>query len=262
MVDRYILINKIFERWVIRLKNVIALPVEFEREQIKLTIFPTIIQDENNLILVDCGFPGFVGQIKEAMKQVGVSIQDLTKIIITHHDHDHIGALKEIVSLYPEVEVLCSEKQVPYITGQKKSLRLAQAEENHKVLNESERVANQKFMDMILAVQHVTKVTTVKDGELLPICGGVQIIDTSGHMPGHISVYIPSEKTLIAGDALGIQNGDLCIANPQFVLDMKMAVRSIEKISHLDVEKVICYHGGEYDKDVKAKFKQIINAPY
>ncbi len=244
------------------LKNIIALPLEFKREQIKLTIFPTILRDENNLVLVDCGYHGFLGQIEEAMKQVGVSIKDLTKIIITHHDHDHIGALKEIVSLYPEVEVLCSEKQAPFITGQEKSLRLAQLEENHKVLNGTERVQNQKFMNMILSVQHVTKVTTVKDGEILPICGGVQVVDTSGHMPGHISLYIPSEKTLISGDALGVQNGDLCIANPQFVLDMKKAVKAIEKISHYDIEKVICYHGGEYDKDVKAKFKQILNTPY
>jgi glyoxylase-like metal-dependent hydrolase (beta-lactamase superfamily II) len=244
------------------LKNVIVLPLEFKFEQIKLTIFPTIIQDENNLVLVDCGFPGFVGQIEEAMKQHGVSIENLTKIIITHHDHDHMGALKEIVSLYPNVEVLCSEKQAPYITGKEKSLRLAQLEQNHKLLNETEKVENQKFMDLIVSVQKVAKVTTVKDGEVLPLCGGVQIIDTSGHMPGHISVYIPSEKTLIAGDALGVQNGDLCIANPQFVLDMKTAVRSIEKISHLDIEKVICYHGGAYDKDVKAKFKQILNTPH
>lgn len=244
------------------LKNVVVLPLKFKFEQIKLAIFPTLIQDENNLVLVDCGYPGFVGQIEEAMKQVGASIKDLTKIIISHHDHDHIGALKEIVSLYPNIEVLCSEKQAPFITGQEKSLRLAQLEEKHKVLNEAERVANRKFMDMILAVQHVTKVRAVKDGEILPVCDGVQIIDTSGHMPGHISVYIPSEKTLIAGDALGVQNGDLCIANPQFVLDMKMAVKAIEKVSHLDIEKVICYHGGAYDKDVKAKFKQILNTPY
>jgi glyoxylase-like metal-dependent hydrolase (beta-lactamase superfamily II) len=244
------------------LKNIIALPLEFNREQIKLTIFPTILRDENNLVLVDCGYPGFLGQIEEAMKQVGVSIKALTKIIITHHDHDHIGALKEIVSLYPEVEVLCSEKQAPFITGQKKSLRLAQLEEKHKVLNETERVENQKFMDMILSVQHVTKVTTVKDGEILPICGGVQVVDTSGHMPGHISLYIPSEKTLISGDALGVQNADLCIANPQFVLDMKTAVKSIEKVSHYDIEKVICYHGGEYNQDIKTKFKKILNTSY
>ena len=243
------------------LKKVIALPLEFKREEMKLTIFPTLIQDENNLILVDCGYPGFGEKIAEAMKQVGGSIQDLTKIIITHHDHDHIGALKEIVSLYPQVEVLCSEKQAPFVTGQEKSLRLVQAEEKHKALNEVEREQNQKFMDMILSVQHVTKVTTVKDGEILPVCGGVQIIDTSGHMPGHISVYIPSEKTLIAGDALGGQNGNLCIANPQFVLDMKTAIKAVEKLSHYDIEKVICYHGGEYDKDVKAKFKQILNTP-
>lgn len=244
------------------LKNIIALPLEFKFEQIKLTIFPTILQDENNLVLVDCGYLGFVGQIEKAMKQRGLSIKDLIKIIITHHDHDHMGALKEIVDLYPDIEVICSEKQAPYITGKEKSLRLAQLEENHKLLNETERVQNQKFMDMILSVQTVTKVTTVKDGEVLPICGGVQIIDTSGHMPGHISVYIPSKKTLIAGDALGVQNGDLCIANPQFVLDMKTAVKSIEKISHYDIEKVICYHGGEYNKDIKAKFKQILNTPY
>lgn len=47
---------------------------------------------------------------------------------------------------------------------------------------------------------------------------------TPGHTPGHISLYFLQSKTLVAGDAVVIENGVLDIANPQFALDLEAAV--------------------------------------
>ncbi|CAH2214383.1 Metal-dependent hydrolase [Tepidibacter aestuarii] len=239
-------------------KYVLPLPLNFKFKDIELTIHPTILNDDKDLILVDCGYPYFEKQIQQAMKRLGFSISDITKIIITHHDHDHMGALKEIIDHYSNIEVFCSADQAPYITGKKKSLRLIQAEKNHIFLNDEDKIKNQEFIDMIASVKNINNVTIVNDGDILPYCEGIEIINTSGHMPGHISVYIPKEKTLIAGDALGVCNDNLCIANPQFVLDMDRATHSIDKLLKYDIKKIICYHGGEYSNDVRNSLKRIV----
>lgn len=241
------------------MKYTISLPIRVKAGAMESTIHPVVIRDEKNLILVDCGFPNLLPNIEDAILQTGAQMHMLTKIIITHHDHDHMGSLKAFTEKYPGVEIYCSKEQAPYVTGKKKSLRLIQAEMRHKTLQtEVEKLANQKFMDVILSVEYVDLVITVKDGDVFPECGGIEIIDTSGHMPGHLCVYVRQEKTLIAGDALIIENGVLQGPSPRFTLDMPAAIQSLEKLMTYDIERVICYHGGEYSGDVKSSLLKII----
>ncbi len=70
-------------------------------------------------------------------------------------------------------------------------------------------------------------------------------------MPGHISLYLPSSKALIAADAVVIEDGKLNIANPDFALDLDEAVRSVERLMDYDIEQLICYHGGLYAGDAR-----------
>lgn len=91
----------------------------------------------------------------------------------------------------------------------------------------------------------------------IDFCGGIEIIETPGHMPGHISIYIKESRTLIAGDALVIEDNKLTIANPQYTLDMGEAKKSINKLLNYDIDKIICYHGGVYQTDIKDALENI-----
>ena len=82
------------------------------------------------------------------------------------------------------------------------------------------------------------------DGEILDWCGGCTIIETPGHTPGHISVFVNQKKVMITGDAAVLENGKLVIANPQYALDLKEAEASLRKIAAYDAKEMICYHGG------------------
>lgn len=84
------------------------------------------------------------------------------------------------------------------------------------------------------------------------------IIHTPGHTKGHISLYYPKDKILIAGDAILVENGELDLANPSFTLDLEAAVRSVEKIKILNPDKIICYHGGMLNKNVIEKLTVLI----
>lgn len=192
------------------------------------------------------------------MNKIELSLSQLTKIIITHHDHDHMGALREIKERYPAVEILCSKEEAPYITGQRKSLRLQQAEAVQDTLPESEMEGGKLFQSFIASIRKVDDVTVINTGDILPFCGGIEVVDTKGHMPGHISLYVKKEKVLIAGDALVVENEKLCMAMPQYVLDMHDAQDSIWNLQNYDIEKIICYHGGLYDSNVKESLKEMV----
>ncbi|MEL7647492.1 MAG: MBL fold metallo-hydrolase [Sedimentibacter sp.] len=242
------------------MNNIFMLPITFHLDKTEIMIYPTILKDDNELIMIDCGYPDSVPKLENAMHKIELSLNQLTKIIITHHDHDHMGALREIKQRYPAVEILCSKEEAPYITGQRKSLRLQQAEAIQDTLPESEKEYGKQFQNFLASVQKVDEVTVIKTGDILPFCGGIEVIDTKGHMPGHISLYIEKEKVLISGDALVVEGEKLCMAMPQYVLNMQDAQDSIRKLQNYDIEKIICYHGGLYKSDVKGSLKEIIES--
>lgn len=177
----------------------------------------------------------FSSVIEKAFEENGLNIKNLKQIILTHHDHDHMGAAKEIIKKYQSVNVKCSKEQLPYVLGKKKSLRLEQAEIAR---------ADSEFMKVLKSVEYLDSALVVEDNEI--ICSGVKVVKTPGHMPGHISIYVEPMKTLISGDFLVCNDGVLGIADEKFVLDKEEEINSLKKIINLDIERIICFHGGEY----------------
>lgn len=222
----------------------------------KSTIYPTLIWDAETVILVDSGAPGTLDGIKNAMENAGVPFGRLSKIIITHQDIDHIGGLKDILDELPEVEVLAHEADKPYIQGEKKLVRL-----NSKFMDRINSLPDKerKMAMEINNIPHVEVKRTLRDNEQLSFCGGIKVIHTPGHTPGHICLYHEMSKTLIAGDELNIFNGELVGPNEQ-IMDEKsteIALKSLSKLEEYDIENVISYHGGLFNDNPHQKIKEL-----
>lgn len=228
------------------MNNVVMLEINFEYNNEMKTIHPVLLVDNNDVILVDCGYPNFLTLLETAIMSKNIDPKSLTKIIITHHDDDHMGALYEIKEKYPNIKVVASEIESDYISGKKKSLRLLQAEEMQKNLPEEQKQFGIEFCESLRKVKSVSVDIIVKDGDYFDWAGGCQVISTPGHMPGHISIYLKESNSIIAGDAAVIENGKLVIANPQFALDIDTAEKSLEKIISMNADYYYCYHGGKY----------------
>lgn len=242
------------------MEGIYTFPINFSLGEMTLTVFPTLITGNGDNVLVDCGYPDSVPQLEAKLNKIGISLGDVTKIIITHHDHDHMGALKELKDTYPSIEILCTAEQAPYITGQKKSLRLRQAEDLQDSLPDAEKESGLHFQQFIASIQKVDTVTEITAGTVLPLCGGIEVIDTKGHMPGHISLYVSGEKALITGDALVVEDGKLCMAMPQYVLNRQDAEASVKRLLDYDIERIICYHGGVYDTNPKKSLVAVVDS--
>jgi glyoxylase-like metal-dependent hydrolase (beta-lactamase superfamily II) len=210
------------------------------------TVHPTLIWDQQAVVLVDTGYPGQLPAIRTAVDQAGAGFDRLNRIILTHHDIDHIGGLASLRrELDGQVQVLAYTEEIPYIDGEKRPLKLAQLEASLDTLPEERKQIYERmksgFQNSFAPVDQ-----GLTDGQDLPFCGGVTVIHTPGHTIGHICLYLRQSKTLIAGDALRVENGDLTQTPSSANYDQDRYRHSLEKLAKYDIDAVISYHGGLY----------------
>ena len=195
--------------------------------------------------------------IEECVTKNNIDLSNLTKLIITHHDFDHMGSAADLKLKYSNIQISASLKDEKYISAKEKSLRLQQAESIYDNLTEERKDEALNFHKLLESIDNVDIDITLNDGDTFDWWGGIEIIETPGHMPAHISIYVNESRTLIAGDALVIEDKKLAITNPQYTLNMKKKKKSINKLLNYNIDKVICYHGGIYQSEIKNSLEKI-----
>lgn len=223
---------------------------------VKSKIYPTIVWDENSVVLIDAGLATSLPDIKESLGSVGISIEWLNKIIVTHQDIDHIGGIKNILDLKPDVEIFAHKEDKPYIQGDKELIRLKSNLKDR--INQLPAEEQEKVLEMFVCVPLEVNIT-LTDGDELNECGGLVVIHTPGHTPGHICLYHKNTKTMIVGDAMNIDEGQLTGPNKQVLNEEEqiLAVNSLKRFVDFDVENVICYHGGLFKDNPNKRIKEL-----
>lgn len=216
----------------------------------KDVIHPVLIHDEEHVLLIDAGYPGQLDKFAEALSHYGLRIQDVTQVILTHQDIDHIGSLPAILDKAEHgVEVMASAEEKPFIEGEKTILKItpeALAAAEAMIPPTVPDAWKQAFLSTLKNPPRSPVHRVIHDGQVLPVCGGIEVIATPGHTPGHISLYHVPSKTLIAADALRVIDGRLCGPDPEQTLDMGKAMESVGKMARYEIGTIICYHGGMY----------------
>jgi len=200
-------------------------------------VYPTLIWDDNNVILVDAAIPDCLPEIKDAMKKIGVPFEELDSIIVTHQDIDHVGGINPIVKGLPKLKIFAHKNDKPYIEGEKKWIRL-----NTNFMNRINNLPEEE-KDKILNLFENSNVkinNTLNDGQELECCGGIMVIHTPGHTPGHICLYHKQSRTLVVGDAMNVVDGQLTGPNKDAMneKDAQMAYDSLKKFENYDIKNI------------------------
>ncbi|WP_160692242.1 MBL fold metallo-hydrolase [Clostridium sp. C2-6-12] len=223
------------------------------------TIYPTLISNNDSIVLVDTGFPGVFNQICEAVEKEGLELSKLDTIIFTHQDIDHIGNVSEILNkVSGNIKTFSHEEEKAYINGEKIPVKLAILETNLENLPDNMKAAH-KMLKAGFQNNRVNIDYTLIEGQELPYCGGMTVIHTPGHTPGHICLYFKQLKVLIAGDIFAISDGLLMRGNQAYNFDNEENNKSIQKLMEYYIETVICYHGGMYNDNVNKRIAELVN---
>jgi glyoxylase-like metal-dependent hydrolase (beta-lactamase superfamily II) len=206
-----------------------------------------ILDEQNGNTLVDAGLPGQAEVIGTTLAEAGIGVRDLSRIIFTHQDLDHVGSGAALVR-QSDATVLAHPADSPHIEGSIRPLKftlemLEQRPQMREVLERLEPVRVDKHLE---------------DGDRLDLAGGTRVIFTPGHTPGHLSLYLERPKVLVAGDALTAEGGHLNGPNPPFTLDVGEAARSVRRLAELDVETIVCYHGGVVGDDANGQLRRVV----
>jgi glyoxylase-like metal-dependent hydrolase (beta-lactamase superfamily II) len=211
-----------------------VLPLPIERDGQTMFLNTSLVLDAaQGPALVDTGLPGQHDAVAAALAEAGLSVADLRRIILTHQDIDHVGSLHELAQA-SAARVLAHAVEAPFIDGTRPP-RFATPE----------MLAQRPELRPIVERFRYTPVDEqLEDGSRLDLAGGVRVIFTPGHTPGHMCLYHERSGTLIAGDSLTAEAGKLMGPNPGATPDMALAMQSVRKLAELDVRAIVCYHGG------------------
>ena len=223
----------------------------------EVVLYPTLIDIRGKKYLIDCGYEETFKEFVAGLAHLGVAITDLYAILISHDDIDHLGALTLFKDKNPDLIVYSSSVEEPSVSGKVKSERLQQAENSLATLPEEYKTWALQFINQLKGIKRINVDVVLEENDKIE--NEIDVIFTPGHTKGHISFYAPLDRTLIANDAIVIEEGNFEIANPAFTLDLKQAIQSVEKIKALAMEKMICYHGGVVENNISEKLDDLIN---
>ena len=91
------------------------------------------------------------------------------------------------------------------------------------------------------------------EGQTLPVLGGLRIVETPGHTPGHISLFAPSLGILFCGDSMVSDEHGLQGSRPGITWDETRARESERKQAALGAQ-VVCSGHGPVVMDANGKF--------
>ncbi len=240
--------------------NIKALALDVDILGTQSTVNPVLIWDDTGATLVDVGYPGQFEHLMEAVTQAGVPVTQIRRIIITHQDWDHIGNLPDIIAARGgKIDILAHRDEQPYLEGTLPYIKMTPERIAARLQTlPKEMRAEAAIMFANIPTAPITK--TLEDREKLPFHGGIEVIHTPGHTPGHICLYLKSHRLLIAGDQLRVENGILIGPAEMHTVDMPTALNSLTKLLDYDIDQVICYHGGLYGPQAAGRIAELAGA--
>jgi glyoxylase-like metal-dependent hydrolase (beta-lactamase superfamily II) len=94
-----------------------------------------------------------------------------------------------------------------------------------------------------VAAEHIT---VVRDGEMLPLLGGLSVLATPGHTSDHVAYYSAATGIVFAGDALHTRKGKLQCSPKSISADYGQAQQSAILLANLSPAIFGCGHGQPY----------------
>ena len=149
-----------------------------------------LIDGDDGLTLIDVGGGNAVDLVLHTIAESGRDPRDLHRIVLTHAHPDHVQgapALRERTG----ARILIHAADAAWLA-------------DGRVPADGRSGAGARRFDQLAAGQWTPfkPDATVEDGELIAGSGGLRVIHTPGHSPGHIALLHEPTRTVLVGDAV------------------------------------------------------------
>jgi glyoxylase-like metal-dependent hydrolase (beta-lactamase superfamily II) len=200
-----------------------------------------LVVSEGGVTIIDSGISGYWTLLQRELSRLGLSLNDVRALILTHGDSDHIGFARR----------LSQEKGIAAY------IHPADEQRAHLEVKKSGSWGPMKpgpvasfFMYSALhgglRTLPAGQLQPVADGEVLDVPGSPRIIHVPGHTPGSIAVHVPAVDALFLGDTFTTHNVLTGANGPKpapFTLQPAQAVESLDRLDGVDATWVLPGHG-------------------
>jgi glyoxylase-like metal-dependent hydrolase (beta-lactamase superfamily II) len=195
-----------------------------------------LLDEDGSVTLVDTGLKRAPARIVAALESIGKHPRDVTRIVLTHVHPDHAGGAAEMVRRTDAPVLVHGDDHGWATTG-----RITGANDRSTVMGRLfARTGGAK-------IEPFTPGPPLTDGEVLPVAGGLRVVHTPGHSPGHVSLLHEPTGTLITGDALfNFRFLRRTRISPAFLCsDFAMTKRTAHRLGELEYDVAAFTHGPE-----------------
>ncbi len=208
-----------------------------------------LIAGEDGLALVDSGLPRRKDAILGVVAGIARQPADLKHILITHYHVDHMGSLADLKGAC-DAKSYVHPADSPVVRG----------DEPQPGPNPSSLLGKLAgpVLERLSPVPTAAAVDVeVQDGEELPIAGGIKVLHTPGHTPGHLAFLLPAKKVLFVGDAA---DNVLRLGPPfgMYTVDPEQAKESIRKLAALEFDVACFGHGRVLKGEAHLRFRRLV----
>jgi glyoxylase-like metal-dependent hydrolase (beta-lactamase superfamily II) len=218
-----------------------------------------LVVDGGGVTIIDAGLPRYWKLLNSELARLGLSLEDVRALILTHGDSDHIGFAGQ----------LYRDKGIPAYLHPADDARA-----RLEVKKPNSGWGPVKAGPLIgflwysareggLRSRPAGGLQPVDDGQVLDVPGTPRIIHVPGHTPGSVAVHVPAVDALFMGDAMTTRSVLTGVTGPKpapFTLEPQQAVASLGRISEVDATWVLPGHGPAWDGGVAEAVRLIREA--
>jgi glyoxylase-like metal-dependent hydrolase (beta-lactamase superfamily II) len=204
-----------------------------------------LLIEGGRITMVDAGLPGSSTGLVAYLDEIGLAPGAIRRVIVTHHHIDHVGGLPEMLER-SGAEVWAHRDDAAMIEGAipRPGIPPERAEAMLAAMPAEQRAAAAARMKQMSDIAPTAVNLRLVGGEELDVLGGVHIVHSPGHTPGHLCLYLPALSLLIAGDLMRLEDGVIRESPSGFAADAAQALDSARQAAALGFERFVGYHGG------------------
>jgi glyoxylase-like metal-dependent hydrolase (beta-lactamase superfamily II) len=150
--------------------------------------------EEQGTTLIDAGLdrPGLLRELT----RLGVAPGDVTRVLLTHGHPDHVGGVARLRRAGGGGEVRVGPGDHDVVVGRAPQ---PDADPTSRIGRLRNRLPDPPGFGPPPAVPDARPLA---DGEILDLAGGLEVVATPGHTPGHLAFRLSAHDLVIGGDAL------------------------------------------------------------
>ena len=206
-----------------------------------------VIDGDEGVTLVDTLLPNKEQAVADALGQIGRSLEDVSAVLLTHSHADHAGSAAAVKAA-SGADVYASTGDVAAVRGQEKP-SLPPVAERLSILK--------PLMRLLPAPAPVEVEHVIGEGIGARLPENLQVIDTPGHTPGHVSYLLDRQGgLLVVGDAAVSKRGKVArgyMNRAEATFDA-----SLRHIAEFEFERAVFGHADPIRSDAADAFRDFV----